>query len=117
MGGFKLLNHVGRCVVASVAAVLVGCGGDPAVTADEGTAFTERVRVEVPGMQGFAAEDENDLNLVEDVVCSSLASGQSYENVSETVSAYTGFGVAGSEVDDIIRIAVETACPEQADQI
>lgn len=100
-------------LVAGVA-VLAGCGGDPQVTPEEGAAFGERVRVEVPALASIVAED---LDNLANSICDSVDGGQSYGNVSETVAAYTGLGVAGSEVDSIIRIAVETACPEFADDI
>lgn len=100
-------------VAVPLTALLVGCGGDPTVTPEESAAFQARLRVEVPA----ANYPDEDYTTLADSVCASLDGGQSYANVSETVAAYTGFGVAFEEVDTIIRVAVETACPELADQI
>lgn len=108
-------HHLRRIAAAlTVAVLLAACGGDPAVTADEGAAFRDRVRDEVPALASIVDED---LDTLADSVCTSLDGGQSYGNVSETVAAYTGFDVAFAEVDTVIRVAVETACPELADRI
>lgn len=102
-----------RVTVATVLVVLgataAGCGSSD-VTDSEIAQFTKQVHAKVPYMQRYTNTDDM-ANLVKSV-CDSFDSGQSYGNVSDTVGAYIDQPASSGEVDDVISIAIDTACPE-----
>ena len=90
---------------------LAGCGGEPAVTDAEAANFTKQVHAQVPYMKQYT--NKSDLKGLAKSVCDSLSAGQSYGNVSETVGAYIRLPASSGEVDDVIKVAVKTSCPEE----
>ena len=93
---------------------LAGCGGSPAVTDSEVAQFTKQVHTDVPYMRQYT--DKGDLTNLAKSVCDSFKSRQSYGNVSETVGAYIRKDASTEEVDDVIKVALDTACPELKDK-
>ena len=93
---------------------LAGCGGSPSVTDREVAQFTKQVHAKVPYMEQYT--DKDDLTNLAKSVCDSFKSGQSYGNVSDTVGAYIRKDASTKEVDDVIKVALDTSCPELKDK-
>ncbi len=93
---------------------LAGCSSSADVTSAEVTDFSSEVQKQVPSMQQY--KDAGDLKKLVESVCESFSGGQSYGNVSETVGAYIDKPASSAEVDGVIAVALETACPELKDK-
>lgn len=98
-------------VTATAGLTLAACGGAQAVTDHEAATFKSKAQQQVPYMKRYG--NVSDYKTLADSVCSSLDSGQSYGNVSDTVGATINKPASSGVVDDVIAVAIKTACPEE----